>query len=556
MQEPSALDDSRHALPPAGIDAITDSEADWDAAMRCIERDDWDGRPPVAFSPLALAQIRLPISRGGFGIQSMARVSSAAFLARTAGVLAPMLRSLPESMRLALCPSLHALPVMKELRDACGDLIARGVTAERLQELLPAGWSEFIDSGSCTEMLDAMQVPPPANAAADAALPGVDRLQSALTGCLNELDAAELLAMPAASQEPLARRRFHLARLRSAQGPGAMACLSAPPSNSPAFTMGSGATRETLRRLAGIERQQEDGGFCSCGKQQSGEHARRCANTGEQNYRHNFVLRRLVERIRVDLSVPVAVESIDCFAAQALAAHRERIRASNGREPRMDAVLSPNSMVPMPRQRDIDGKLITFSSPDQLTAAMRKGAGIDVSIVDPTCGSMLAESSETAGHAAAQRVRAKFTHYLIQTGLFDSASYTIFPFVVEQFGRSSLHAQDFIVAAAQFHADRSGGSLTKSHCVQRLRQVVSIALQTAISDSVARLWNRMHTRPGGPVPDLLAYSRLRLLLRAVPAAAVPALAASGTVAVDAGVHIAGVATSGTSAHTSHGQAPH
>ena len=179
----------------------------------------------------------------------------------------------------------------------------------------------------------------------------------------------------------------------------------------------------------------------------------------------------------------------------------------------MGAVFGPNTMVPMPRPRNKDGVLVPY-----LAADLRKGAGIDVSIVDPTCGGMRIQSSETAGYAAAHRVKEKFIHYLV-TGIFDSASYTIFPFVVEQFGRLSLHAQDFIHAAAQYHAARSGGSLTKSRCAPRWRQVVSIAVQSAISDSVARLWNRMHTRAGGPMPDQLAYSRLRLLLRATPAAA-------------------------------------
>ena len=186
-----------------------------------------------------------------------------------------------------------------------------------------------------------------------------------------------------------------------------MACLSALPSNSPAFSMRDPTFRETLRRLVGIERQQDEGGFCSCGKQQSGEHARSCSRTGEQNFRHSCQLRRLAQRVKVGLGIPVAVESVECFSAQALAAHKERVRARNGREPQMDAVISPGAMS-MPKQRDRNGRVV--ESPNAAQCHL-KGAAIDVSIVDPTCWSSCKESAKAAGSASAQCVEDKLKHY-------------------------------------------------------------------------------------------------------------------------------------------------
>ena len=172
-----------------------------------------------------------------------------------------------------------------------------------------------------------------------------------------------------------------------------------------------------------------------------------------------------------------------------------------------------------------------------------KGAAIDVSIVDPTCWSSCKESAKAAGSASAQRVEDKLKHYL-DSGLLDSASYIICPFVVEQFGFMSPHADDILRAAAEHQAARSGGGMPKSHCLQRLRQVVSIAVQSAISDSVVRLWCKMGTRAGCPAPDPLAFSRLRLLLRAAPSPAEGALGGAplpvvGGMVTDAGAHSAG-----------------
>ena len=41
--------------------------------------------------------------------------------------------------------------------------------------------------------------------------------------------------------------------------------------------------------------------------------------------------------------------------------------------------------------------------------------------------------------------------------------------------------------------------------------ILSIAVHTATSDSVARLWMRMTARAGSPAPDIAAFERVRLL---------------------------------------------
>ena len=102
---------------------------------------------------------------------------------------------------------------------------------------------------------------------------------------------------------------------------------------------------------------------------------------------------------------------------------------------------------------------------------------------------------------------------LSSSGLIDTDSYTFFPFIFEQFGRASLHAQDFLKLAAEAQSASSAGAIAVSHCKQRWRQRLSIAVQMSISDSVARLWNKATTKVGDPPPDIEAYTRVRFLLR-------------------------------------------
>ena len=174
----------------------------------------------------------------------------------------------------------------------------------------------------------------------------------------------------------------------------------------------------------------------------------------------------------------------------------------------MDVVLTPGAM-PMCVPRSSAGVEKPDADPEKDKA---KGACIDVSITDPTCKSIYKQAAQTAGFAATQRVKAKFKHYLVP-GLIDTDSYTFFPFVFEQFGRASLHAQDFLKLAAEAQSETSGGAIAVSHCKQRWRQRLSIAVQMAISDSVAHLWNKATAKVGDPPPDIEAYARVRFLLR-------------------------------------------
>lgn len=547
---------------------------DWEAAMQFIWRDGWDGSAPTAFTPLALAQIVLPISKGGLGIQSYPEHNAAAFLARTASTLAPCLRCLPVPMRAVLTDSLPSLPLMAELRDCYSKLVSVGFSTERLEELLPFGWPQFAASGDCSALLAAVGAPPavhgatsagvPAaattmgavavattgtaaaaattnataaaaatlgaataaapslgpgapgavvtafgNIVADSAVPSVKRVQAALSRGINELNRVRLNT--AAGALPGDAADFHQARLLSTQGVGAVACLAAPPSHNRLYSVRSAPMRETLRRVLGIERAPVPGGLCCCGAEQSGEHARSCSKTGEQNYRHQVLQDTLRDMIKQDLHLRVDKESVEGFRARALTEHVERVKASNGKTKAMDLVISPGPMR-MPKPRNKHGAQVVVSSPIGDAA---KGACIDVSITDPTGKAVRKKAAKTAGYAAARRTEDKFKTYL-DSGLLDFASYTLFPLVVEQLGYVSPHGQDLMKAAAAYQCLLSGGAMTEAHCLQRWRQRISIAVHTATSDSVARLWMRMTARAGSPAPDIAAFERVRLLLRGSP----------------------------------------
>ena len=550
MQEGSVLDDSSLPIPPAQVDIppTAGDMSDWDAAIRAIRASDWNGRAPVAFSDMVKRQIALPISMGGLGVQALAEHNAAAFVARTASALAPALRFLPTPMLKTMMQRLPALPFMMELHAALEDLVHMGLTVETLKELLPDGWGAWLEGTGFEDMAAAIlhktplaptqvdsagpaQVagplgnpagaPPQGGGSAanpalgveeaprrrgDPGLPQGGQLQSALSSRLHVVRQKELLDLAALYPEP--QGNLHTARLLSTQGPGAMACFSALPSLSWGFCMRSSPLREALRRSVGIERAALVGGFCSCGEPQSGPHARACSATGEQNYRHNVLRDCVLDCIKRDLGIQVARETTEGFKIAALALHRSAVSAKNGRQPAMDVVVTPGA-IPMCTPRNSAGVEKPDADPEKDKA---KGACIDVSITDPTCKSIYKQAAQTAGTAATQRVKAKFKHYLV-SGLIDTDSYTLFPFVFEQFGRASLHAQDFLKMAAEQQSEFSGGAIAVSHCKQRWRQRLSIAVQMSISDSVARLWTKATAKGSDPPPDIEAYARVRFLLR-------------------------------------------
>ena len=196
----------------------------------------------------------------------------------------------------------------------------------------------------------------------------------------------------------------------------------------------------------------------------------------------------------------------------------------------MDIVVSPGAL-DMPLPRDRSGQQAKNLEPAQY---QNKGAAIDVTIVDPTCGSYRRAAAEKAKHALMLKVKEKFIHYF-DSGLLDRTRFTLIPLAVEQFGSMSPHANDFIKAAARHQSSVIGGAWCESRCIQRWRQRLSIIVQEGISASVARMWARTVAVAGEPFPGLDGYTRVHLLLRD-PGVQVPADAQPEPAAVPLGTH--------------------
>ena len=602
MQETPADACGREVADCAG--SATSVTCDWHAALMAVRERDWSGEAPVALTKLAQAQATLPLASGGLGIQPLSSYNAAAFLARTAGTLGPALRAMPESMLDRIAALLSGLPLLKELRAAYKDLISRGVdkSGGPAVALLPVGWNSMLKAGDCSVFLGAVRsqdVAAPTSGGVSAPLPqagvgaslevtavssspvlvegaasgaaaakaagkphgttlsctpAVARLQHVLC---KRLDAQRMDRLMAAARAlPVDARWGHMARILSQQGKGAMACFSALPSNSRHFTMRDRCMRETLRRSLGLLRDQIPGGACRCGAAQSGAHAQSCSRDGEQNYRHNKLNSAMREWAVTDLDISVSKESAEAFRMVAYAAALQRSQARGSKGPRLDFVMSPGALLmPLPRNRH--GELITSAHPEREAG---KGGAVDVAITDPTGISKQRAAALHKGRAGADKTKEKFKTYR-DSGLLDDDHYTLFPCIAEQPGSLCPHFHDLIKAFARHQSARSSGVWSESRCVQRWRQRISIVLQNAISDSVARSWTRTSAVPGQPNPDITAYTRVRLLLREPPRLGLPL--AAGVSAVEPDLDMASESgsdiesnlsvTSGTSVRDMRGQ---
>jgi len=97
---------------------------------------------------------------------------------------------------------------------------------------------------------------------------------------------------------------------------------------------------------------------------------------------------------------------------------------------------------------------------------------------------------------------------------FDERCYTLFPLVIECFGRIGPHFEALIDAfvVAELGATEDA-SATRGYCMQGWRQRISIALQSIVSATVDTGMRRSVTRAGAATPpDPSGYERVQLLL--------------------------------------------
>ncbi len=318
IQEPTEASGEAQAQGP-----VHSGTGDWSAVVDHVRSVFWDGAAPVAFDELQRQQIALKHGSGGLAIVAMRDRCEAAFAARTIAVIGPVLKALPQEQRLQLMPRLLQLPLMVHTRGALQSLVARGVSEERLDQLLAdTAWVQWCQPGDDGSTLaDELLAQVPAAAAGPAAEAHAPvRLQAAFCDLLDASRAREhqvaVTALPAQAQ-----RFSRLARLRSQTGKGAMAFLQAPPSHNPHLSMGGAAMREAMRRAVGCERP-PTGGVCSepaCNRPTLGVHCRQCTMTGEQTYRHEMLKRAVYDGMRTEAHLAgVGLEDHEPFIARGM----------------------------------------------------------------------------------------------------------------------------------------------------------------------------------------------------------------------------------------------
>lgn len=277
------------------------------------------------------------------------------------------------------------------------------------------------------------------------------------------------------------------ARWLSQSSKGAMAWCSVIPSTDDAFTLPNAVFKETARRALGEERP-DPGGVCgngSCTQLATAAHGRCCTKGGEFSHRHTAC----VNAMRKGMETEAGMTGLETESSTAFL-------AAVGQQLRADLAVPAgqlNTAAPGSPSNEALGHLLDHVYPDCTAAKYR------------------AHAARQAGYAALTYAKEKHNKY---RGKFATDQYTLLPFAVDQFGAACDEAHRLIQALATRQSQRSGGVWLRSQCVARWRQRVSVALQRAVSESVARTMSRTTrpAEPGGPAPRPWLYRAVRLLV--------------------------------------------
>ena len=484
LQEPAALAHTRDAGPQ-------DPASDWDAALSKILRSDWDGDQPTTFSPQQQQQIHLRHKDGGLGIIATTHHCYAAYLGRSMAVLGPALSALSPQARQALVPPPPAQPpdlsVLTHIRTAAHAMHNdAGVPSQQLQDLMqPLFWQ--LQQGDAQPIQQALQDP--------AHTPGLREVPAHLQAKLSSLVHAEAKRRFSTSIAPqqgvqgqqLVEQETAAARWLSQSSKGAMAYLSVIPSTDAAFTFPNAVFKETVRRALGEERPDPEGlcGNGACGQPASAAHGRCCIKGGEYAIKHTAT----VKAMHTGMVTDAGLTGVQPESATAFLAH-------------VGQPLRADLAVPA-------GQLNTAAQGEPSNEHL--GQLLDHVHPDCTATKYRAHAARQAGYAALTYAKEKHNKY---RGKFATDQYTLIPFAVDQFGAACDEAHRLLGALAHKQSQRSGGMWHKSQCVARWRQRMSVALQRAVSESVARTLART-TQPlvaGGPRPRPWLYRTVHLLV--------------------------------------------
>lgn len=370
--------------------------------------------------------------------------------------------------------------MLTHIRAAADAMLSAGVSCERLEELMqPPFWQ--LRQGDPLPLQQALQHVP-----LQAGIREVPaHLQAKLSHQIHEQAKRQFwisIQPPQGAQDQqLNEHAVACARWLSQSGKGAMAFCSVIPSTDPSFTLSNDVCKESLRRALGEERP-GPGGICgnsSCTHPATAAHSRSCTYGGECTTRHNECVRATHKGMQTE----AGITGLQLEYATPFLQHI-------GQPLRTDIAVPPdylNTAAPGQQSNIALGQLIDHVHPD------------------PTAASYRERASREAGYAARSNAEGKHNKY---RGKFATDQYTLIPFAVEQFGAACDEAHRLLQALALRQSQRSGGIWRKSQCIARWRQRVSIALQRAVSESVARTLARC-TQPlaeggshTGSVPQL------------------------------------------------------
>jgi hypothetical protein len=233
-----------------------------------------------------------------------------------------------------------------------------------------------------------------------------------------------------------------------------------------------------------------------------GEHALVCMNCGEQTGRHEFVKNALIALAK-RVNVHATKEDRTPFSGTAQVNRR------------MDIVIAGGQMkIPLPMTPD--GTLV----PNAHATARDRSLLVDVFWANPTADKYRRKAAQEDGAALIDTTKEKFTRY----GDCDTIAYTLIPFGVEINGRPSPHANAYLRAMALHETGASNGAYPYSCIMMKWRQYLSIAVQRAVSESMARSMSK--SRAKEPIADhpLDRDAHMQVRLLNIPVAIVPPVA--------------------------------
>ena len=260
--------------------------------------------------------------------------------------------------------------------------------------------------------------------------------------------------------------------------------------------------RDSMRRWLGIERP-NPGGLCpgtGCTHTLTAEVARRCCQTGEQNFRHALMCEVVHDTLKDSTRLPGTRRE---DATQFIACNHEGLKIDITWQPghMVFPLLNEDGTLQPPRQGHekhgglLDVSLVDSSSPNNVKVGVRSRTG----------------PAFKSGAALQHRVREKYNTY----GGKHPTNYTLIPLVFEHTGASCPHVQVFIKAAAKHEYTLSGGAYAQGTIVHRWRQKISVTLQKALSVTTERLFMRTRAVAGQPKPVVNGHESVHLLRRPV-----------------------------------------